>query len=419
MVAPTACWYPSRDAALKKLAAFLPGAGRDYAAQRNHDNGRGRHTSVSCLSPWLRHRCIGEWEVVLEVLRVHSPTAADKFIQEVCWRTYWKGWLEMRPTVWQNYLSEVGNCYRDAEVMQRMEEMVSGQSGIECFDAWCDELISTGYLHNHARMWFASIWVFTLKLPWQLGADFFIRHLLDGDPASNTLSWRWVAGLQTKGKAYLARADNIAKYTGNRFTPHGQLISNAGPLTEAVVYDRHPLPDLSDRVPSGRNGLLLTDDDLHPQPLPGATDYLSVSAVTALACISPGTVAARVLAFNRQLIEDAGNWSGLSSDNIYSCSTDNDVERVVAALTAWATKHRLERVVCVCVPVGPNATLVQALHTALAEAGIKLHPVRRPWDTRFWPHAGRGFFALKKKIPALLQELRDGASGLQNPQPAR
>jgi deoxyribodipyrimidine photo-lyase len=120
MVAPTACWYPSRDAALKKLAAFLPGAGRDYAAQRNHDNGRGRHTSVSCLSPWLRHRSIGEWEVVLEVLRVHSPTAADKFIQEVCWRTYWKGWLEMRPTVWQNYLSEVGNCYRDAEVMQRM-----------------------------------------------------------------------------------------------------------------------------------------------------------------------------------------------------------------------------------------------------------------------------------------------------------
>jgi deoxyribodipyrimidine photo-lyase len=64
------------------------------------------------------------------------------------------------------------------------------------------ELVETGYLHNHARMWFASIWIFTLRLPWELGADFFLRHLLDGDAASNTLSWRWVAGLHTKGKHY-------------------------------------------------------------------------------------------------------------------------------------------------------------------------------------------------------------------------
>ena len=65
-------------------------------------------------------------------------------------------------------------------------------------------------------MWFASIWIHTLNLPWQLGADFF-KNLLDGDPASNTLSWRWVAGLHTQGKCYLATENNIKKFTNNRF----------------------------------------------------------------------------------------------------------------------------------------------------------------------------------------------------------
>ena len=96
-----------------------------------------------------------------------------------------------------------------------------GATGIDCFDAWARELVATGYLHNHARMWFASIWIFTLRLPWELGADFFLRHLIDGDPASNTLSWRWVAGLQTAGKTYLATAENIARFTGGRFAPQG------------------------------------------------------------------------------------------------------------------------------------------------------------------------------------------------------
>ena len=70
-------------------------------------------------------------------------------------------------------------------------------------------------------MWFASIWIFTLRLPWALGADFFLRHLIDADAASNTLSWRWGAGLQTVGKTYLARTENIARYTNGRFAPRG------------------------------------------------------------------------------------------------------------------------------------------------------------------------------------------------------
>ena len=79
------------------------------------------------------------------------------------------------------------------------------------------KLKKNNYLHNHTRMWFASIWIFTLKLPWQLGAEFFLKNLYDGDSASNTLGWRWVGGLQTAGKHYLAREDNIRKYTNNRY----------------------------------------------------------------------------------------------------------------------------------------------------------------------------------------------------------
>ena len=75
-------------------------------------------------------------------------------------------------------------------------------------------------------MWFASIWIYTLNLPWQLGAEFFMNHLLDADPASNTLSWRWVAGLHTKNKQYITSAENIKKFTDNKYYPKGQLNFN-------------------------------------------------------------------------------------------------------------------------------------------------------------------------------------------------
>ena len=101
---------------------------------------------------------------------------------------------------------------------KRFQRAIEATSGIECFDDWVKELIKYGYLHNHSRMWFASIWVHTLNLPWELGANFFLTHLLDADPASNTLSWRWVAGLHTEGKVYLANEDNIKKFTKERYT---------------------------------------------------------------------------------------------------------------------------------------------------------------------------------------------------------
>ena len=89
-------------------------------------------------------------------------------------------------------------------------------------------------------MWFASIWIFTLNLPWQKGAEFFMKHLFDGDPASNTLSWRWIAGLQTKGKHYLAQSWNISKFTNNRYQ-NVKLNENALPLIDKREYKLKPL----------------------------------------------------------------------------------------------------------------------------------------------------------------------------------
>ncbi|MCI5045598.1 MAG: hypothetical protein MRY72_12955, partial [Aquisalinus sp.] len=220
-------WVPSQAAAQARLQAFLPRTGRAYASERNYDFGPARRENISCLSPWIRHRLLTEAEVLKPVLERFSLGTAEKFVQEVFWRTYFKGYLEQHPDIWTEYRQGLAAALEDMSgnsgLQLAYEKACAGHTGIACFDAWAHELVATGYLHNHARMWFASIWIFTLKLPWVLGADFFYRHLLDGDAASNTLSWRWVGGLHTKGKTYLARADNIDKYTDGRFVRAGDL----------------------------------------------------------------------------------------------------------------------------------------------------------------------------------------------------
>ena len=198
---------------------------------------------------YLKDSLIGAPEVLEAVLAQHSLRAAEKFIAEVFWRIYFKGYLEQRPQIWDDYRTgrnaALALVQNNAGIRTAYTQAIEGRTGIEAFDVWAKELVATGYLHNHARMWFASIWIFTLKLDWRLGADFFLRHLMDGDAASNTLSWRWVAGLHTKGKHYLARADNIARYTAGRdggaLEAKGLAGDEAEPLTEPQEYARQKL----------------------------------------------------------------------------------------------------------------------------------------------------------------------------------
>ena len=403
-------WLPTRAESLRRLDAFLPRAGRAYAKERNFDRGPGGHTAVSTLSPWIRHRLLLEEEVIASVLARHTLSAAEKFIQEVFWRTYWKGWLERRPGVWADYRARVsgliGDLDRDAGLRDRWQAATAGGTGITCFDAWANELIDTGYLHNHARMWFASIWIFTLKLPWELGADFFLRHLLDGDPASNTLSWRWVAGLQTRGKTYLARRANIARFTEGRFNPAGELASAAPALPSGPTPDAMAPPDPAPPDPDLPTGLLMTEEDLSAASL--LSDWITgenVAVLTATGRRSPLGVSHRVRGFVDGALDDALERAGLTDAvRVDLADADQDVEEIVR----WVVDSRLEQLVMSYAPVGPSAEAVTLLADALARQQVRLVPVLRDYDRRAWPHTSRGFFPFRKQIPALVRAI-DGS----------
>ena len=207
----------SRVEALDELNHFIENNLLDYSKLRNFDLGPKKRANTSCLSPYVTHGLVSEIEIINKSLKKFSFVKNEKFIQEVLWRVYWKGWLELRPNVWGDYLKELTDIKEGFKDNKNYLDAIEGNTNIECFNEWVNELKNFNYLHNHARMWFASIWVFTLNLPWQLGAEFFMKHLFDGDAASNTLGWRWVAGIQTQGKNYLATEWNIKKFTNNRF----------------------------------------------------------------------------------------------------------------------------------------------------------------------------------------------------------
>ncbi|MFY0615592.1 MAG: deoxyribodipyrimidine photolyase, partial [Hyphomicrobiaceae bacterium] len=300
-------WQPTRSAGQERLESFLPRAGKAYAQARNFDFGPEDRSNISCLSPWLRHRLVCEQEVVTATLARQGFSSSDKFIQEVFWRAYFKGWLEQRPGVWSSYRRELRRTLdlleTDAPLANRYAEATEARTGIECFDTWARELVASGYLHNHSRMWFASIWIFTLQLPWQLGADFFYRHLLDGDPASNTLSWRWVGGLHTKGKTYLARSSNIARFTNGRFNPAGQLAAVAPALEEDGVGASIPLRPADPFPHEQQYGLLITEEDCHPESLGLApTALVGLTATDQRSSLATGECAS---AFARGAIQDA------------------------------------------------------------------------------------------------------------------
>lgn len=394
---------PTRLAGLERLRRFVPLAGSTYAARRNYDLGRDNRDGVSTLSPYLRARLLTESEVLEAVLGRHSPAAAGKFVQEVFWRTYWKGWLEMRPEVWAHYQTalkgQLDAVQTQSGLRARWEAACTGQTEIACFNEWAIELAETGYLHNHARMWFASIWIFTLRLPWELGADFFLRHLLDGDPASNTLGWRWVAGIQTPGKTYIARTSNISKFTEGRFAPEWQLASEAPALSAPSTPDMHPLP-VSEKIhPSLRTGLLLHDDDLSPgYLLNGGLAPIVTAVVTTRQCLSPLCVAAHVTAFA----------DGAAKDVItrYAERLGATMQLVptVEAIRQWAEGAGLDQIVTPYAPVGPNADLLASL--AATDQIPVITRLRRTYDSAAWPHATHGFFRFKDKIPTLLGQLK-------------
>lgn len=385
----------SRAAALDRLSDFIPRSGGQYAAGRNTDGGPHRASAVSRLSPYVRYRLITESEIVGQVLDQHGLVVAEKFVQEVLWRTYWKGWLEMRPFVWQHFLKELDQQRQSFSDTTTLVDAENGLTGIQGFDDWALELVETGYLHNHARMWFASIWIFTLRLPWVLGADFFLRHLIDADAASNTLSWRWVAGLQTVGKTYLATTDNIARFTQGRFAPKG-LAKEAIALSEASIAGPRALPELP---PASHEAavLLVTHDDFSPETMFNVGHDIRSVIVVGDAGLLWGDGA-------RRFVQAAAADTAARAEAYFGCPADLVQSLSVTSLIAAARAAGVRSVLTPAAPVGPVADALAQMVPELAREGVALVQVRRAWDSAFWPHARKGFFAFKEQIPSLLRE---------------
>ncbi|MBB5516603.1 hypothetical protein FHS89_002634 [Rubricella aquisinus] len=390
-------FQPSRQAGLTRLQAFADQAGAAYAKGRNHDHGPMAHNSVSHLSPWITRRLVTEREVLDHVLTRHSLATSEKFVQEVFWRGYFKGWLEQRPDIWRWYVADRDRYSRTHADDQALTRVLQANSDIPCMNAWVAELIETGYLHNHARMWFASIWIFTLRLPWQLGADFFLRHLLDGDAASNTLSWRWVAGLHTVGKHYVARASNIEAFSGARFgTVEDVFAQDPVPLTEP--HDRPPAAGIAPtaRVPDAPFALLVTEADCTPDWIAGARDAAGVVTVATSRWRSPSQVSERIVAFERAALAEATHW----------CPAAMTLDHPEpGALTEWVKGTGCRHLITPYIPAGWQRDWIARERPRLSEAGITLHMPRRDYDTLVWPHATAGFFKVKKKIPGILAQL--------------
>ncbi len=397
----------TREAGETLLRHFAPRMGDIYARERNYDQGPARHEFVSCLSPYVRRRLVLEQDLIEAALASHGPKRAEKFIQEVFWRAYFKGWLEQRPTVWRDYVqglsADLAALDSDAPLADRVAAAESGQTGLECFDEWVHELVQTGYLHNHARMWFASIWIFTLSLPWRIGADFLYRHLLDGDPASNTLSWRWVAGLHTRGKAYAADASNIDRYSRGRFrpSPHQLAPVTAGlehtepqglPERTALRMPRAPNPTLESAV-------LITEEDCRPEDFAAQCENVKGAAtLSASGLRSPRVVSGKVMRAEDEALADAALRSG------FNCAPLKAGDP--APFLGWIDRLAVKQLLTPFIPQGPLRDWLSANERALGERGITICEWQRPFDRLVWPHASAGFFKVKEKIPVLLRALR-------------
>ena len=270
-------------------------------------------------------------------------------------------------------------------------------------DYFARELLETGYLHNHARMWFAGWWIHTEKLPWQFGADFFYRHLLDADPAANTLSWRWVAGLQTQGKTYLTRRSNLERYLEPDL-----LVAHAGGLDQLddklaqparvddTVLTHAELPAdadhtaLSDDLPA-ETGLWVHADDLCPE---SAGPFVDFRPRAIFAGLDTKILETEAVSQPRRDHLQASIRDGLErAGRHFGAPTHYEDAPLPEALAGWAQANGLRAVTAMRPAVGPLWEMLPVLRTRLAKHKIDLHLVWRPEDAQTLPFARAGYFS--------------------------
>jgi hypothetical protein len=373
----------SRAKALDKLNNFVENNLSEYSKLRNFDYGPDNRSNISCLSPYITHGIINEKEVIKKSLDKFSFAKNEKFIQEVLWRTYWKGWLELRPSVWTDFLIELKKIKGDFQNNQNYKNAIDGKTNVECFNYWVNELKENNYLHNHTRMWFASIWIFTLNLPWQLGAEFFMQHLYDGDAASNTLGWRWVAGVQTQGKHYLASEWNIKKFTNNRFN-NIKLNENAPPKISEKKYSILK-QDFTNPENIDQNNLIIFENNLCFETSDFQNNkfkkFYIISNKNENRCIK---LSEKVLKFKSSLIQD-------QEQRFKNQSIDCEVIDI-------SEIKKIEKAVGLYPTIGENLDYLNS-------NTFKINFLYRELDQNSWQYCNKGFFNFKNYIPKIISTL--------------
>ena len=370
----------SRAKAIEKLNHFVENNLSEYSKLRNFDFGSENRSNVSCLSPYITHGIISEKEIINKSLNKFSFAKNEKFIQEVLWRTYWKGWLELRPNVWDDYLIELKKIKEELKDNKEYLNAIEGKTNIECFNVWVNELKENNYLHNHTRMWFASIWIFTLELPWQLGAEFFMQHLYDGDAASNTLGWRWVAGIQTQGKHYLASEWNIKKFTNNRFQ-NIKLNENAPPKNSERSYSVIN-QEFSNPQDIKEKNLIIFENNLSFEITDFNKNFLKKIYIVSNKNENRSiTLSERLVKFKSLLVEDQKQ---RLKDKIIDCEVINinEIENIENCYGLYPT-------------VGENLDYLNSNN-------LKIEFLYRDLDQISWQYCNKGFFNFKNYIPKII-----------------
>ena len=364
-----------------ELKNWVPKSKDFYPLNRNYDV-TGKQTT-SKLSSAISSGIIKESDIIRS-LHEHGVPTSNKFLEEVFWRIYFRGYFETHPSIWLSYKECLSS---DKQFKgEDYQNAIDGNTGILCFDDWLNDLYSTGYLHNHTRMWFASIWMFTLKLPWTLGCDLFMRYLSDADEASNILSWRWVAGLHTSKKPYVARASNIKKYT-DKYNPINELNESPKAIYEDKIHDYMPMI-FNSKIPHKCN-LLLIDN------------FFDVDVI---------------------------NLSDTKIDSFYVLDTssfnDREIDRISIQSKIEITEHISKKINLEPIFVSMSDMSIlfgKSLVTSMLRTGefndfldkpmreleqsSDLNILSRKIDELSWNHCKGGFFKLKSKIPSIVDAL--------------
>ena len=377
-----------RDEALNRLEDFSNNNLGKYAADRNFDPGPENRNNTSLLSQYISHRIIDEQETIRAAYQKFPFKKIEKFVQEVFWRTYWKGWLEMRPQVWDDYNQDLNNLQNELN-SSNYKEAIEGNTKIPCFNDWVLELKEFGYLHNHARMWFASIWIFTLGLPWQLGADFFLKHLLDGDAASNTLGWRWVAGLHTKGKHYLASEWNINKFSAKKYE-HLNLNEQAQAKHEDRSYDIQPI--LFDEINSEHSLFVFHNLDCSLHLVKKEMNYNHYALIDFTSLLKKENYSPKVLDFK---IRSNQYLTTILKEQFNSQTIIQNKDD----LQTFIKEKNIKNIIFPYLAVGYENDFIKEI-----KKECNIYYLARDYDKYCWQFSTKGFFKFKEQIPKIMSK---------------